>query len=253
MILPRSNHALDTNPPQGEIHLSTHGSDWLYAVTAVFIITFLVFFFFSSIYSRASRAFYHYVFTIVLLVGSITYFAQGSDLGSLAIVEADHNKGETRQVFWPKYVFWVVAFPAVILVLSHLRAELWWSAVYQIALAWTWIITYLVGSFTQSNYKWGFFAFGTFAALTLIGNLHHVRNDSLGREHHILTFWISILWIMYPIAWGLSDGGNRIGVTGGFVFFGILDILLFCVTALFFMFRRPGSGAGAAEKTGAVV
>jgi bacteriorhodopsin len=36
---------------------------------------------------------------------------------------------------------------------------------------------------------------------------------------------LNVLWFLYPIAFGLTDGGNKIGVTGGFIFFGILDIL----------------------------
>lgn len=40
ILLERSgNQALNINPPLGSAHLSVHGSDWLWAVTAVFIIS----------------------------------------------------------------------------------------------------------------------------------------------------------------------------------------------------------------------
>ena len=41
LILLRDNDALDVNPPAGEIHLSTHGSDWLWAVTAIYVVSFV--------------------------------------------------------------------------------------------------------------------------------------------------------------------------------------------------------------------
>lgn len=38
MITPR-NQALEINPPEGDQFLTTHGSDWLWAVTAVFVLS----------------------------------------------------------------------------------------------------------------------------------------------------------------------------------------------------------------------
>lgn len=38
-----------------------------------------------------------------------------------------------------------------------------------------------------------------------------------------------------PIAFGISDGGNRIGVTPSFVYFGILDVLMVPVLAVAFL------------------
>jgi bacteriorhodopsin len=45
-------------------------------------------------------------------------------------------------------------------------------------------------------------------------------------HYTILAGWTVFLWLLYPIAYGLDDGGNKIRVTSGFVFFGILDVLL---------------------------
>lgn len=40
-LLERSNQALNINPPAGQQHLSVGGSDWLWAVTAVFALAFV--------------------------------------------------------------------------------------------------------------------------------------------------------------------------------------------------------------------
>lgn len=56
------------------------------------------------------------------------------------------------------------------------------------------------------------------------------------RTHHLaLAAWTNLLWLNYPIAFGVSDGGNKIGVVGGFVYFGILDVLMVPVLALAFL------------------
>lgn len=37
--------------------------------------------------------------------------------------------------------------------------------------------------------------------------------------------WTIFLWFLYPIAWGLSEGGNVIAPDSEAVFYGILDIM----------------------------
>jgi bacteriorhodopsin len=56
----------------------------------------------------------------------------------------------------------------------------------------------------------------------------------IGLDYIILSGWVNLLWLLYPIAFGLSDGGHVIGVTGGFIFFGILDVLFLLVVSIGF-------------------
>jgi bacteriorhodopsin len=181
---------------------------------------------------------FHYIFKVALLTGSIAYFAMASDLGWSAVQQAnEQDRGPARQIFWAKYVYWVVSFPAAILSLGLLSGVSWATIVFHIFVAWIWVVAYLVAAFTQTNYKWGFFAFGTVAFVCLaIGMLTVGRTSArrVGSDKHYLalTGWTTLLWVLYPIAFGLSDGGNRIGVTGGFIFFGILDLLMIPVLAV---------------------
>lgn len=50
----------------------------------------------------------------------------------------------------------------------------------------------------------------------------------VGTSKHftLLMGWIQLLWLLYPLAWGLTDGGNYHGVTPMFIWFGILDVLM---------------------------
>jgi len=174
---------------------------------------------------------FHYIFKVALLVGSIAYFAMASDLGWAVIPQAnEQDRGDSRQIFYAKYVYWVVSFPSAILSLGLISGVSWATIAFNIVLSWIWVVSYLVSAFTMTNYKWGFFAFGTVAFFSLAfvlltaGRTSAARVGSSG-HYTILAGWTCFLWFLYPIAFGLSDGGNRIGVTSGFIFFGILDLL----------------------------
>jgi len=239
LIFERSNDALNVNPPAGDQQLSVNGSDWLWAVTAVFLLSWLAMFALVWV-ARGGERIFHYLFISALAVGTIVYFAQASDLGWTVVSQANNVQNGARQIFWAKYVLWVVEFPVVIVALGLLSGISWATIFYEVFVSWVWVISYLVGAFTATNYKWGFYAFGTFAWLVLA--VHTLRDGSVGakrlgvtRDHSMLAGWVNLLWLLYPIAWGLSDGGNRIGVTPSFIFYVILDFLLIPVTAWAFI------------------
>lgn len=231
-LFSRDNDALNTNPPSGDQHLTTNGSNWLWAVCAVFAVSWLAFVGLTKS-AKGGEKIFHYLFSVALFVGLISYFAMASDLGANVISQANnlHELGFTRQIFWPKYVFWAVAFPTVTIALGLISGVSWATIAYEVAIAWIWVISYLVGAHTRSNYKWGFFVFGTIAFVWLAFNtffrgLRASDRVFIKRDYTILAGWVNFLWLMYPIAWAVSDGGNRIGVVAHFIWFGILDILL---------------------------
>lgn len=94
-LLIRDNEALTVNPPEGEA-LTVNGSNWLWAVTGVYCISFVIFFALSFKPFSGERIF-HYIFTVALLVGTICYYSWASDLAFVVV--------NGRQIFWAKYVF----------------------------------------------------------------------------------------------------------------------------------------------------
>jgi bacteriorhodopsin len=182
---------------------------------------------------------------MTLLVGAACYFTQASELGRSVVQQADHtDNGITRQIFWAKYVNWVVSFPSLALGLGLLSGVSWTTIVLNIFISWFWVLTYLSAAYTTTVYKWGFFTFGTFSWVILaMSTLNESRESAavlgIERDYMILSVWTNILWALYPIAFGLSDGGNIIGVTGGFIFFGVLDVLMMPLfTFLFLVLSR---------------
>lgn len=227
----RRNDVLNINPPGGDTHISTGGSDWMWTVTAIYLFSFLVYVGL-SFRPRNGEKIFHYLFTIALFVGSICYFAIASDLAWRVIpTELYRGDATSYQIFWPKYVNWVVSFPIILIALGLISGVSWASIIYWVFLSWVWVISYLCSAFTATSYKWGFYAFGTFAMLLLILDLiltgrKSARRFGTHRDFDILAGWLSLLFILYPIAYAVSDGGNVIHVTKSLIYFGIIDVLM---------------------------
>ncbi|AEO71665.1 41d3539b-f59b-4a8d-927d-a3bd82c2fb83 [Thermothielavioides terrestris] len=245
-ILYHRNDALSVNPPAGDQYLTTNGSDWLFTVASIYGFS-LLGLYALKFTARAGERFFHYLFIIANFAGLIAYYAMASDLAWTLVGQANQidRSGLVRQIFWAKYVFWVVAFPTVVIALGVLSGVAWATIVYNVALSWVWVISYLVAAYTPTNYKWGFFAFGLLAQFFLaFQTLQHGRTSAarvgIHGDYLGLAGWVNLLWLLYPIAWGLTDGGNYLGVTPGFIWFGILDVLLLSGVgfAIVFLSRR---------------
>ena len=191
---------------------------------------------------RNGERIFHYLFIIALLVGAIAYFAMASDLGwSVVAQHLRVSEAATYQVFFAKYIYWVVAFPAIVIALGLASGVSWATIIYNVFLTWIWIVSYLVGAYTPSRYKWGFFTFGTLAYLllayqTMLSGLSASKRFSLKRNYALLAGYANLFWVLYPVGWALTDGGNVIGVTQMAIYFGILDLLLLPVLAFAFIF-----------------
>jgi bacteriorhodopsin len=75
---------------------------------------------------------------MALLVGSASYYAQASDLGWSSVKQTDQL---TRQIFYARYINWVVSFPALVLSLGLLSGISWTTIVLNIFLAWFWVLS----------------------------------------------------------------------------------------------------------------
>lgn len=176
---------------------------------------------------EADRVF-HYLFTCSLLTGCVTYYAQASDLGWSAVEVLGSD--EAMQIFWPKYINWAISFPSAALALGMLSDVSWTTIFTNIFICLLWVVNYLVAAYTTSAYRWGFFAFGTFAWVilamsTLKESREAAQRMGITRDYMILATLANVMWVLYPVAWAVSDGSNKVGVTAGFIFFGVLDML----------------------------
>lgn len=225
-------------------HITTHGSDWYFAVCAVMAFSTIIFMGLSFGKSRSERIF-HYITASITMVASIAYFCMGSNLGWAAITvefsrPGNHLvSGNVRQIFYVRYIDWVITTPLLLLDLLLTCGLPAPTILYTILMDEIMIITGLVGALVTSDYKWGFFTFGCaaflFVAWTVVieGRTYaRVLGPQVSRTYVICGVWTIALWFLYPIAWGLCEGGNVISSDSEAVFYGILDI-----------FAKPGFGA----------
>ena len=108
-----TNDALNANRPTAAIDITTHGSDWLWAVFAVFLLSDLIFVAWSTFALPRGQRVFHHLAIIILTVGFIAYYAMASDLGSTPVlVEFSRtNPGEagTTRAIWVRcFVSFVV-------------------------------------------------------------------------------------------------------------------------------------------------
>lgn len=228
-----ANDALRANPSNSDVTINTNGSNWLWAVFAVMLFTDLCFMAWMFTLPKGRRAFHHLAI-LILTTASIAYFSMASNLGGTPIrVEFNGNEqGLTRAIWYVRYIDWVITTPALLLSLvlatglplSDIMALIFFDEVM--------IITGLVGALVASTYKWGYFAFGCAALIyiwvILLGPALK-SSAALGPEfkkaYMSSAIYLSFIWALYPIAWGLADGANVISPDGEMVFYGVLDLL----------------------------
>lgn len=240
-IFARTNDAVKDNPPTGTVDaLTTSGSDWLWAVTAVYLCLLLLVVV-VSYFARAGEKIFHYLFTISLFTGTIAYFTMASDLGWVAVNAADTLSAPgPRQIFYARYINWFVGWTPLVIAVSLLSCVSWATVIYNVALTWTLAASWLINSVVSDNYKWQYYAWGLLAACLLFASLIHpgmatAKRSGVSRHYSIIISYLCLMFVLYAIAHGL-DAGNRIGVTEVFIFIGVVDLLNVPVLACAFLF-----------------
>ncbi|KAI0682304.1 heat shock protein 30 [Cytidiella melzeri] len=238
-----ANDALNLNPPDAALHIGTHGSDWLWAAFALMAFTLLITVVLNFMRSRGTRLF-HQLAIIVLATSSLAYFSMASDLGATPIVTEFRGNGETRQIWYVRYIQWFLTFPllllSVLLTTGLSLSEIFTTLFMAIFL----VVCGLVGALVESTYKWGFFTFGC-AALFYIWYvlLWHAPRTTFAADgafcvgFRITSSAFAFMLLTYPICWALCEGANVISATSEMIWYGILDCITGPFFLLFFLFK----------------
>ncbi|KAM7195898.1 hypothetical protein V8F20_007263, partial [Naviculisporaceae sp. PSN 640] len=250
------NQAISTNSGvfrHANLEITSHGSDWLFAVCAIMGASSLIFLIQGLVTQPLNKRYIHYLLAGATFISCISYFTMASNLGQVPII-AEWRRGwfntnnnnffpagttvtGTREIFYVRYIDWFVTTPLLLLAL-FLTARLALPAILCTILPlWVFVICFLAGSLIQTRYKWGFFTFGTSALLFVLWQiLWDVRRHVLATMNIIgggpvyktylsAAAMLVIPWLLYPVAWGLSEGGNVIHPDSEAIFYGILDII----------------------------
>ncbi|BFZ65250.1 hypothetical protein YB2330_006413 [Saitoella coloradoensis] len=229
LLLQRRNDAVATNPPNATFALTENGSSWLWAVFSVMALSCIIIAALSLFKPMGYRIFY-LLNVAVLATASVSYFSLASDLG-LTPVTVEFRGPGTRQIAYVRYIDWFVTTPLLLtelLLTAGLPTNIIISTIFADLVM---IITGLAGALVVSSYKWGYYTMGCVAMLWVFWNVFtgikvsgNIGPD-VRKSYTLLAVWLMIIWLNYPICWGLSEGGNRITVVGEMVYYGVLDLL----------------------------
>jgi len=177
---------------------------------------------------------FHYLTLATLLVASISSFTVASNLGSAPIqVEFRGGVPFLRQIFYVRFIDWFVTTPLILVEILLLSGIEWDSTLFAVVAAETSVVSGLAGSLTASVYKWGYFVLAIGCLAYVIFQLafagrnaaSHLAADS-EKFYNIVAFYFIGVSLLYPLWWGLSEGGNVIGADGEAVWAGINDLLV---------------------------
>jgi bacteriorhodopsin len=235
------NQALNVNRVVGQqanLQITNHGSDWYYTVCAVMGASTIAIMAMAFRKPQTHRIF-HYITAATTAVACVSYFAMGSNLGQVPI-QAEfvrprsrwvHAAG-TREIFYARYIDWTITTPLLLLSLLLTAGALTHTILITLFADVFMIVCGLIGALTRTRYKWGFWLFGMASLLyiayqLLIDSRRHANRlgGDTKKTFMMCGAWLTFIWFLYPIAWGLSEGGNVIHPDSEAIFYGILDIM----------------------------
>ncbi|BGO88688.1 hypothetical protein NBRC10512v2_000633 [Rhodotorula toruloides] len=240
-------NALYSRPEQknADIDITTHGSDWLWAVFSVMLLSAIGILVWGHVARPLGERAFHELAAALCFTASIAYFAMASDLGDVPIVVEFIRGGSlgqnwvqvgvenpTRAIWYARYIDWTITTPMLLLELL-LCTGLPLSQVFSVIFADLLMIeTGLIGALVASRYKWGFYAFGCAAQLYIWWMLlvpgrrsaQHIGSD-FAKSYTMSNIFLTTVWLVYPVIWGVADGGNVITPDSEMIAYGVLDLL----------------------------
>lgn len=243
-LYPRDgNEALGLNPPDAVYHISTHGSDWLWAAFSFIALCFLVMSCLSFMRPRGKRTFHH-IAMIVLITTSLSYFSMASDLGATPIVTEFRGQHQTRQIWYVRYIQWFIALPLLLVELLLTTGVNLSDILMTVFSALVLVVNGLVAALVPSTYKWGYYVFAAVAMIHIwYVLLWHAPRRTFAEEGTLRTGYVlssaylAFMLLTYPICWALSEGANVISPTSEMIWYGILDIIAGPIFLFFFLWE----------------
>jgi bacteriorhodopsin len=74
-----------------------------------------------------------------------------------------------------------------------------------------------------------------------------------GRSHGAYlgsSLMLATLALIYPLVWGLCEGGNEIGIVGEMIWYGIMDVLIFSFFVSYFLWAHSSVELDGANPVG---
>jgi len=199
---------------------------------------------------------FHIITAFITTFAFLSYFAMATGAGITEVsytVTKPHKKVPDlkeeyrREVYWARYVDWTITTPLLLLDLALLAGLSGANILVAIVADVIMILTGLFAAFGQDNdsQKWGWYAWACIAYLVVVYQLAIGGRETVAqKDSKTKAFYASIagftliLWTIYPIIWGLSEGGHVIGVDAEIIAYAVLDVLAKPVFGFWLLFTH---------------
>ncbi|KAI0032069.1 family A G protein-coupled receptor-like protein [Vararia minispora EC-137] len=235
--------SISTNPDAASIRQSSGSTDWMWAAFAVLMLTdiLLVVNSFRALRNRLL----HQLAIIIVTTASVAYFSMASNLGHTPIPVEFTGAGDgTRSIYYVRYIMWFINAPLLLLTLyigTGFPLQGVFSALFLSDVA---VVCGLVGALVQTSYKWGYYVIGVFALFYVIGHMFTTPvawPSPTGRSrgaYNGSAVVLATLALIYPLVWGLCEGGNELSVIAEMIWYGIMDVLIFSFFVAYFLWAH---------------
>eukprot|EP01026_Neomeris_dumetosa_P067878 TRINITY_DN6634_c0_g1_i1.p1 TRINITY_DN6634_c0_g1~~TRINITY_DN6634_c0_g1_i1.p1 ORF type:complete len:240 (+),score=32.16 TRINITY_DN6634_c0_g1_i1:205-924(+) len=204
----------------------------IFVAMAVAAITFAI----AAQFRPVSLRLAYYVNIAICTIAATAYYAMAVNGMDGTPVHDD------RQVIYARYVDWFFTTPLLLLDLV-LMTNMPTTMISWVMGADVFMITLgIIGAFADTPYKWVYFGAGcVFQACLTWGMINPIFKEELKKNKEYTTgyttllIYLIVVWVFYPIVWGLGAGGHIITVDEEIIAMGVLDLLakpLFAVGVL---------------------
>jgi len=198
---------------------------------------------------------FHVITSLITTIAFLSYYAMasGDGISYNKTVETETHKHVPdtyqtifREVYWARYVDWALTTPLLLLDLALLAGLNGASITVAIVADIIMILTGLFAAFSGNDaQKWGWYTIACIAYLTIVYQLAlNGRAAAANKDGKTKAFFGAIagftliLWTIYPIIWGIADGGRVVGLDAEIVAYAVLDLLAKPVFGFWLLFTH---------------
>ncbi|KAK7583261.1 hypothetical protein V3481_012553 [Fusarium oxysporum f. sp. vasinfectum] len=190
-----------------------------------------------------SRRLYHVITTLITIISALSYFAMASGHAAAfncQTIREDHKhvpnilRHVCREVFWARFVDWSLSIPLLLLELCLLGGVDGAHTLMAIVAVLVMVLSGLFAALSCDNtaQMWGWFGIACFSYLFVIWHVAvhgsqtvDAKGAKVTKLFSSMATFILILWTIYPIVWGISDGAKNISVDSAIIAYAVLDLL----------------------------
>jgi bacteriorhodopsin len=199
---------------------------------------------------------FHTITAFITTIAFLSYFAMatGDGIGFASYTHTEHHKKVPsidrevrREIYWARYVDWSLTTPLLLLDLSLLAGLSGANILVAIVADVIMVLSGLFAAYGQDkdSRKWGWYAWGCIAYIVIIYQLAVGGREAVARKdsktkafYGSIAGFTLIVWTIYPIVWGLSEGGHVIDVDSEIIAYAVLDVLAKPVFGFWLLFTH---------------